>query len=57
MPREETVAHVYVWLAIAIVFWLLSHRRTQSISIAEYVELIYWTPYRLAQEVFFFRSH
>ena len=26
-----------------------------SISIAEYVELIYWTPYRLAQDVNFFR--
>ena len=46
--------HVYVWLAIAIVFWLLS-LGVRIYFNAEYVELIYWTPYRLAQDVFFFR--
>ena len=44
---------VFVWLAIAIVFWSLSLGVRLYFN-REHVELIYWTPYRLVQDVFFF---
>ncbi len=44
----------FMWLAIALVFWLLSIGVEVYFN-REHVEMIYWTPYRVAQDVFFFR--